>query len=78
MVAEDIHLDRNRAPGAGRPSVKKTAIPKELEELLADATAGDPISGVKWSRKNPARSATIAMGAPYERKGLPYNDNSFL
>lgn len=24
-----------------------------LEELLADETAGDPVTGVKWSRKNP-------------------------
>jgi len=53
LIAGKIDVDRVRAPGAGRPSAKKTAIVETLEELLADETAGDPITGVKWSRKNP-------------------------
>ena len=45
---------RVRRPGGGptRAWKKKSRILKALEELLADATAGDPISGMKWTHRS--------------------------
>jgi hypothetical protein len=44
---------RIREPGGGRPRVenKQPGILQALDELLEDATAGDPITGLKWTRK---------------------------
>jgi len=33
---------------------KQPGILKALDELLKDATAGDPITGLKWTRKTAA------------------------
>jgi hypothetical protein len=47
------HLDaRIRKPGAGRPAVEKQdpSILPALEQMLEDATAGDPESALKWKR----------------------------
>jgi hypothetical protein len=43
---------RIRKPGAGQPSVEKQdpAILPALEQMLQDATAGDPSSTLKWKR----------------------------
>jgi len=44
-----------RRPGGGRQRVEKKypGLSKALAELLKDATAGDPITGLKWTRKTP-------------------------
>jgi hypothetical protein len=45
---------RVRRPGAGRPRAEKKSphVLKVLEELLQDATAGDPIAGLKWTHRS--------------------------
>lgn len=47
------HTERIRAPGGGRPRTEKKQpeILPALDDLLEDATAGDPITGLKWTRK---------------------------
>jgi Rhodopirellula transposase DDE domain len=40
-------------------------VPTALEEVLQDDTAGDPIRGVKWTRKTPAK-----LSRPLRRQGL--------
>jgi hypothetical protein len=47
------HAERIRAPGGGRPltETKQPEILPALDALLEDATAGDPITGLKWTRK---------------------------
>jgi len=48
-----LRLDtRIRRPGAGQPAIEKTdpTILHALEQLLEDATAGDPQSSLKWKR----------------------------
>jgi len=44
---------------------KKPGVLKALEELLQDATAGDPISGLKWARKT-----LRALSRALRRKGF--------
>ena len=48
-----------RRPGGGRPRVEKKqpGILEALDELLQDATAGDPITGLKWTRKTSRKLA---------------------
>ena len=43
-----------RRSGAGRPRAenKSPRVLKILEELLQDATAGDPMSGLKWTHRS--------------------------
>ena len=45
---------RVRRPGAGRNTGggQSPGVLKALEELLADATAGDPTSGLKWTHRS--------------------------
>jgi len=51
-------LEGVRRVGAGRPSGKKTPeIFSHLQEIMKETTAGDPVSGIKWSRKSTYRIA---------------------
>ena len=45
---------RIRRQGAGRPRAETTVpgVVETLKELLRDATAGDPISGLKWTHRS--------------------------
>jgi transposase len=65
LQAENIDMDRIRQPGAGRPSVKKTEVTERLNELMRDATAGDPMSRKKWSRKD-----TRQISGALRQKGI--------
>jgi Rhodopirellula transposase DDE domain len=51
-LAQLLPTSRIRRPGAGRPVIEKTdpTILHALEQLLEDATAGDPQSSLKWKR----------------------------
>ena len=51
---------RIRAAGGGRKRVEKKfpRVHQELNELLKDATAGDPMGGVRWTHKTTRKLAT--------------------
>src|SRR5271155_2448590 len=51
-LAQLLSDARIRRPGAGQPAIEKTdpTILAALEQLLVDATAGDPQSTLKWKR----------------------------
>jgi hypothetical protein len=52
LLSHHITPDRIRQEGAGQPTLKKTDLLKKIEELMAEDTAGDPMSGRKWTRKS--------------------------
>src|SRR5665213_3571407 len=59
LPAQDVETDRVRAVGGGRkPVEKKTAVIDAIHKLMEKETAGDPISGVKWTRKTTAKIAS--------------------
>ena len=45
---------RVRKPGGGRKPMETTSprLKRELDDILPDATAGDPVTGMKWSHKS--------------------------
>ena len=54
-------IDRERIPARGRwaqtPGEKTPQIIQEIERLMEHDTAGDPISGLKWSRRTTEKIA---------------------
>ena len=66
--------DRVRRPGGGRKRIEKKlpiVIPA-LREVVADETAGDPITGLRWTHKTTRKVAegvepTWIPGEPYDR-----------
>ncbi len=50
-----------RKPGGGRKRVEKKtpAVVQAIEILLEHDTAGDPISGIKWTHKTPDKIAQL-------------------
>jgi hypothetical protein len=56
-----------RKPGGGRKRIeeKHPDIMKALEQLLQDVTAGDPMTGLKWTHKS-----TRKLGATLRRRGI--------
>ena len=59
LVERDVDLDRVRRVGGGRPPAEKKT-PKviaRLEALMAHETAGDPVRGLKWTRRTTAKIA---------------------
>src|SRR6266851_9480 len=53
LLAQDVEVERARKTGGGRRPVKKKTpeIIEAIEILLEHDTAGDPITGLKWTRK---------------------------
>src|ERR1035437_2772364 len=52
LLAQDVETDRVRAVGGGRKPVEKNAHGDRCDpQADGKETAGDPISGVKWTRK---------------------------
>jgi transposase len=53
---------RVRRPGGGRKRVEATSsrLVRELDELLMDTTAGDPVTGMKWTHKS-VRKVQLAL-----------------
>ena len=53
LLEAKVQRDRVRQPGGGRPRVEKKTpgLLKALARLLQEDTAGDPITGLKWSRR---------------------------
>jgi hypothetical protein len=49
-------------PVGGVPTLKKQpGILKALDALLQDATAGDPIAGLKWTRKTSCKVINLFL-----------------
>ena len=58
LLDQDVVSGRTRRPGGGRPHGKKTAdLIAVLHCLLEHDTAGDPMTGLRWSRRT---TTTIA------------------
>jgi len=59
LLEQDLAIDRIRKAGGGRkPLEKKTPeVISRIEELMRHDTAGDPITGVKWSRRTARKVA---------------------
>jgi hypothetical protein len=58
LLARDVETDRVRAAGGGSKPVEKTArVIDAIHKLMEKETAGDPIRGVKWTRKTTGKIA---------------------
>jgi len=58
LLAGDITPGRVRRPGGGRPSAKKRPeVIEAIGRLMEHDTAGDPVSGVKWTRRTTEKIA---------------------
>ena len=58
LVERDVEIDRVRRAGGGRPPTKKTPeVIAHIEALMDHETAGDPLSGLKWTRRTTAKVA---------------------
>ena len=65
-IAAGQFSDRVRREGGGRSlTEKKPEVLTALESLLADETAGDPISGLKWTHKS-LRKIQQALASDYD------------
>lgn len=53
-LAESIHVERVRQPGAGRPPVEETdpTLLSDLKQLVDPATRGEPTSPLLWTSKS--------------------------
>ncbi len=67
---EKIDPSRIRKPGGGRKRIetRHPDIVEELDQLLRDATAGDPMTGLKWTHKS-----TRKLRAGLRRRGIRIN-----
>ena len=62
LLDQNVSTERTRRSGGGRKPVEKTAdIVTLIEFLLEYDTAGDPITGLKWSRRTTEKIA-LALG----------------
>lgn len=58
VLNQDFEIERVRREGGGRTPVKKTPeVIARIEELMKYETAGDPITGLKWTRKTTEKIA---------------------
>ena len=59
LLEQDLAIDRIRKAGGGRKPVEKKTpeVISRIEELMRHDTAGDPITGVKWSRRTTRKVA---------------------
>ena len=58
LLDRDVTVERVRRAGAGRRPVEKTpAVIARIDELMTHETAGDPMSGLKWTRRTTEKIA---------------------
>ena len=64
LVDRDVEVDRVRRAGGGRtPTEKKTPeVIARIEALMTHETAGDPVSGLKWTHRTTAKLADELRG----------------
>ena len=59
LLAQDIERERVRRPGGGRPPLEKTPeVIAAIESALQHDVAGDPITGIRWTRRTTEKIAT--------------------
>jgi hypothetical protein len=71
LTMKKITPGRIRKEGAGRPALKKKEILAEIEKLIEDDTAGDPMSPKLWTRRS-----TYALSDELKEKGIQACPNS--
>ena len=59
LVERDVEVDRVRREGGGRQRTEKKTpeVIARIEVLMAHETAGDPVSGLKWTRRTTVKIA---------------------
>ena len=59
LVERDVEIDRVRRAGGGRPRTEKKTpeVIAHIEALMDHETAGDPVRGLKWTRRTTAKVA---------------------
>jgi len=59
LFGEQVHRERVRKEGGGRKAAEKKTpkVIKRIADLLKHETAGDPIHGLKWTRKTTRKVA---------------------
>ena len=64
LVDRDVEVDRVRRAGGGRPPTEKKTpeVIARIEALMTHETAGDPVSGLKWTRRTTAKLADELRG----------------
>ena len=64
LVDRDVEVDRVRRAGGGRtPTEKKTPeVIARIQALMTHETAGDPVSGLKWTHRTTAKLAHELRG----------------
>ena len=63
LVDRDVEIHRVRRAGRGRTPTEKTPeVIARIEALMTHETAGDPVSGLKWTRRTTAKLADELRG----------------
>ena len=62
---------RIRAAGAGRKRVKEADEQGELQQIVGQTTAGDPMSALRWTNKS-----TPSIAEELTRRGHPVSDKT--
>ena len=63
LVDRDVEVDRVRRAGGGRTPTKKTPeVIARIQALMTHETAGDPVSGLKWTHRTTAKLAHELRG----------------
>ena len=72
LLEHDVKVDRVRRAGAGRKLIEKKTpeVIARIEELMKYETAGDPVSGLRWTRKTTEKIADelLALDIRVSRK----------
>ena len=72
LLEHDVNVERVRKAGAGRKAVekKRQKFIAAIEELMKYEVAGDPVSGLRWTRKTTKKIAAelSALGIRVSRK----------
>ena len=72
LLEHDVNVERVRKAGAGRKSCRKKTpeVIAAIEELMKYEVAGDPVSGLRWTRKTTKKIAAelSALGIRVSRK----------
>ncbi len=72
LLEHDVNVERVRKAGAGRKAVEKKTpeVIAAIEELMKYEVAGDPVSGLRWTRKTTKKIAAelSALGIRVSRK----------
>ena len=73
LLEHDVNVERVRKAGAGRKSCRKKTpeVIAAIEELMKYEVAGDPVSGLRWTRKTTKKNSCRTLGLGYSRHAKP-------